>query len=81
MKPGYVPVAPFDVDPPPLMSIRGRMFTRQRVLWGVVLLIVAAATFVAMLHFAHSQAFMDMVDWIQVSACIHCLVTARWAIR
>lgn len=74
MKPGYVPVAPFEVDPPPLMPIRGRMFTRQRVLWGVLLLIVAAGTFVAMLHFAHSQAFMDMVSWIQVgrrSACSH----------
>lgn len=63
MKAGYVPVAPFEVDPP--RGFRG-MFTRQRVLWGIVLLVVAAATFVAMLHFAHTQAFMDMVDWIQV---------------
>lgn len=64
MRPEYAPVpkaqASGDSSDPQLL-------TRRHVLCAVGSLAVGGAVFAAMVYFAHTGAFVSMVDWVQVS--------------
>lgn len=52
-----------------------QLITRRHVLCAVGSLAVGGAIFAAMVYFAHTGAFVSMVDWVQVLCSYTCIAT------